>query len=296
MKKTALFLLVVIGLTACQDGDIITTSFDFEDTQLRFCGGPGGYLFFKLNQAQTESISVRLGNSEQLFLESDTLEIALNGNTNYVNFRQFNGEVSSDYFCNEVPPTSPEVTSEYIANSGIVRLITETTYDDNDGLDAEDEIGLDTDGDGLPNAYDFDDDGDNVPTLLELDNEDLDGDGNPLTNPKDTDNDGIPDYLDEDDDGDGILTRYEDVDGDLNPTNNITEPTIGPDYLNPDVAVGFVVDAYREHSYNFSSNVTVILKNVALNNGEETITKETLSLGEYANILSGTLIGTPDFN
>lgn len=295
MKRIALFLLLMISMNACQDGDIITSSFDFEDTQLQFCGGPGGYLFFKLNQAQTESISVRLGNSEQLFLESDTLEIALNGNSNYANFRVFDGTVSSDYFCNEVPPTSPEVTSEYIANSGIARLITETTYDDNDGLVTE-ELGLDSDNDGIPNAYDFDDDGDNVPTFLELDNEDLDGDGNPLTNPKDTDMDGIPDYLDEDDDGDGILTRYEDIDGDLNPTNNITEPTIGPDYLNPAITASMEINSYREHSFDFSSNVLVILKNLALENGEETITKETLSMGEYVNILNGTLIVTPDFN
>lgn len=296
MKRIALLFLLAIGLNGCQDGDIITSTFDFEDTALQFCGGPGGYLFFKLNEAQTESISVRLGTSEQLFLQSDTLEVNLNNSTNFVNFRTFDGTVSADYFCNEVPPTEPKVTSEYVAYSGIARLITVTTYDDNDGIDSEDEMGMDSDGDGLPNRFDFDDDGDNVPTLLEIDNEDLDGDGDPLTNPKDTDGDGIPDYLDEDDDGDGILTRYEDIDEDLNPTNNITDPTVGPDYLNPDITESAVVDAYREHEYDFSSDVRLTLKNIALENGNETITKETLVLGEYLNILSGTLIVTPNFD
>ena len=296
MIRFTLLLSLLLSVVSCQDGDIITTSFDFDDTQLQFCGGPGGYLFFKLNQAQTESISLRLGNSDQLFLTTDTLEVDLNGSTNIVNFRTFNGTVDSDYFCNEVPPIEPQVTTEYIANSGVARLITETTNDDNDGLDFEVEQGMDTDGDGLPNPWDFDDDGDNVPTLLEIDNEDIDGDGDPLTNPKDTDSDGIPDFLDEDDDGDGILTRYEDLDGDLNPTNNITDPSVGPDYLNPDISLSLVVDTYREHQYDFTSDVNVTLKNLALENGDETIIKETLPLGIYINILSGTIIVTPEFN
>ncbi len=50
----------------------------------------------------------------------------------------------------------------------------------------------DTDGDGIPNAYDTDDDGDGTLTK----DEDSNGDGNPLND--DTDGDGIPDYLDAD--------------------------------------------------------------------------------------------------
>jgi len=295
MQKIFFSIVVAVLFYGCQDGDIITTTFDFEDTDLQFCGGPGGYLFYQINDANTESLSVRFGNTEQLFLETDTLDINLNGSSNFANFRIFNGEVDSDYFCNEVPPTTPSVNTEYIANSGILRLITTVTLDDNDGLNAEDELNLDSDGDGWLDYFDFDDDGDNVPTLLELDNEDLDGDGDPLTNPKDTDGDSIPDYLDDDDDGDGILTRYEDIDGDLNPTNNITNPEIGADYLNPEVTQSLIVDQYREHEYDFESDVRVILLNLVMQNGNETITKETINMGTYTNIVTGTVSGTPDF-
>jgi len=296
MKRFVYLILMIVAVIGCQDGDIITNTFNFDDTELEFCGGPGGYLFFKLNEAKTESISVRLGNSGQLFTAPDTLEVTLNGTSNYANFRIYNGSIEADYFCNEVPPTSPRVATEYVANSGVARLITVTTYDDNDGLPSDIEVGMDSDGDGLPNRFDFDDDGDNVPTLLELDNENLDGDGDPLTNPKDTDGDGIPDYLDQDDDGDGVLTRYEDIDGDLNPTNNISNPTIGPDYLNPAVINSLQLDVYREHSYDFTSDVSVTLKNLTLENGEETIIKETLYMGEYSNILTGTKVLTPEFD
>lgn len=294
MKKYFAILLFSV-LISCNDGDVILTTFDFDESSLQFCGGPGGYLFFKINQAGSESLSVRLGSNEQLFLESDTLDISLDGTSNYVNYRIFSEQVDIDYFCNEVPPTSPNVSDEYVAESGIVNLITITELNDNDGLGANVEGTQDSDGDGLLDYFDFDDDGDNVPTLLELDTANTDGDNNPLTNPKDTDGDGIPDYLDEDDDNDGVLTRYEDSNGDLDPTNDIGDINVGGNYLNADISDSTILDLYREHNYDFSSDVKVKLKNLVLISGDEQITKETITMGTYPNIVSGTFVITPSF-
>jgi hypothetical protein len=294
MKKYFAILLFSV-LISCNDGDVILTTFDFDESALQFCGGPGGYLFFKINQVGSESLSVRLGSNEQLFLESDTLDISLDGTSNYVNYRIFSEQVDSDYFCNAVPPTSPNVSDEYVAESGIVNLITITELNDNDGLGANVEGTQDSDGDGLLDYFDFDDDGDNVPTLLELDTANTDGDNNPLTNPKDTDGDGIPDYLDEDDDNDGVLTRYEDSNGDLDPTNDIGDINVGGNYLNPDISDSTILDLYREHNYDFSSDVKVKLKNLVLISGDEQITKETITMGTYENIISGTFVITPSF-
>jgi hypothetical protein len=295
MKK---YLVILLGsvLMSCSDGDVIVTTFDFDNSALQFCGGPGGYLFFKINEVGSESLSVRFGETEQLFLESDTLDISLNGTANYVNYRIYSGQIDSEYFCNEVPPTTPSVSDQYLGDSGVVNLITITELNDNDGLGANVEGTQDSDGDGLLDYFDFDDDGDNVPTLLELDTANTDGDNNPLTNPKDTDKDGIPDYLDEDDDNDGVLTRYEDANGDLDPTNDIGDINVGGNYLNPSISESTTIDLYREHNYDFSSNVKVKLKNLVLRNGDEQITKETLNLGVFDNIVSGTFLVIPPFN
>ncbi|MEX1383795.1 FKBP-type peptidyl-prolyl cis-trans isomerase [Lutibacter sp.] len=59
--------------------------------------------------------------------------------------------------------------------------------------------------------------------------EDLNGDNN-FTN-DDTDEDGIYNYLDDDDDGDGVLTVDEDANGDGDPTNDDTNGNGIPDYL-----------------------------------------------------------------
>jgi len=288
-------LLGCIIITSCDDGDIITTNLDFPDGNLEFCGAPGGYLFFKTNDAGSESISLLLNNSEQLFTTSDTLIVNLNNN-NTVVYRIFDGTVDSDYFCSEIPPTEPQVSTEYIATSGTAEVRTITTLADSDSLTEEQEgTTNDSDGDGLLDFFDFDDDGDNVPTILELDTENLDGDNNPLTNPLDTDGDGIPNYLDEDDDGDKILTINEDLDGDLDPTNDITDPTIGPDFLNAAVSIETEITSYREHEYTFTSNTRVFLRNFILLSGEEEINRELLDLGEIINILSGNILVVPNF-
>jgi hypothetical protein len=295
MRKLFGFFLLSILFIGCNDGDVIVTTFNFDNTDLQFCTGSGTYLFFKLNDGETESLSLLFQGDSDIFITSDTTNIVLDGASNYVTYRIFSSEVASSYFCNEVPPTSPQVTSEYLGNSGTGELITIASYDDLDGIDAEDEGLLDSDEDGILNYFDFDDDGDNVPTLLELDTENADGDNNPLTNPKDTDGDSIPDYLDDDDDGDGVLTRYEDADMNLDPSDDIDDVTVGPNFLNPNISNSFVIDAYREHFFDFSTNVLLKINNLVLTNGSEQIIYETLDFGSIIGIQSGTLLTTPSF-
>lgn len=297
IRMQNLFGLIVVSLFffGCNDGDIINTTFDFDDASLQYCTGSDSFLFYKINEAKTEAISLLFEGDTNLFIASDTTDITLNSTTNTVNYRIFNGEVTPEYFCIEVPPTSPDVSEEFIGNSGIAKLITQTTYDDMDGLPFDAEGSLDTDEDGILNYFDFDDDGDNVPTLLEIDTENADGDNNPLTNPKDTDGDSIPDYLDDDDDNDGVLTRDEDSNSNLNPTDDITDTAIGPDYLNPNVSKGFNITEYREHSFEFSTDIILTINNLILVNENEQRIYETINLGSIADFLSGTLLTSPDF-
>lgn len=296
LTPTVLVLLIFVSLQGCNDGDILVNTFDFDGTDLLGCGDSDGYLLYKINGNGNESLSLQLVQGEDMFLEADTLNVVLNSTTNVVNYRIFNEAVPVDYFCNTVPVTTPEVNIEYIANNGTATLIVTTDLDDNDGLTNEQEGTVnDTDGDGLLDYFDFDDDGDNVPTLQELDTTDADGDNNPLTNPKDTDGDGIADHLDPDDDGDGVLTRYESG-GDLDPTNNISDTTVGPDYINPAVSVETVVNAYRQHSYDFESDAALTLRDLVLINGEEQIIKEFFDMGLIQSIISGTFTITPGYS
>jgi hypothetical protein len=285
--KNLLVLLLSLLLLSCNDGDIIVTAFDFENVNLQTCKGAESYVFFKINSASAESISLRLSTSEELFLESSTLQIVLNGTSNVVNYRNYDGEITSTYFCSAIPPIEPLVTVDYIGASGIALLLTETILNDNDGLEEDVSSNLDTDMDGLLNFFDIDDDGDNVPTALEL--------GSDPLNPRDSDGDGIKDYLDEDDDNDGILTRYE-AGGGLDPITTVTDQEIGPDYLNPAIATEVIIDEYRTHTYQLTSDIRLSFLDLVLTNGEEVITQESLDLGEQQNVEDRTITITPIFN
>lgn len=293
MKKILFVLSLSFLFSSCNDGDIIITDFNFEAENLDNCGSIGGYVFFNINNSTTaESISLILKTNEILFIDSGVEEYVLDDTSNIVNYRKYNGEVSADYFCSNVPPTTPTVAIEYLGESGIAELTTIANKDDEDGREEDINSDLDTDNDGLLDYFDEDDDGDNVPTIIELGSEFLSG-----TNefPLDTDNDGIFDYLDDDDDGDGILTRYEDANGDLDPTNDITDSSVGADYLNPDITEDNIIDQYRVHTFRLVTDISLIIKNLVLVSGNEEIIQETMVLGNISDVINAPISVTPDF-
>ena len=296
MKKILFLFLATILLQSCNDGDIIITTFNFDDADLKTCGVAGNYVFYKVNPEALESLSLKLTVTDSLYKTEGTKPYILNGTTNFANYRTYDGVLGNDYFCSIIPPTLPRVTEDYLAASGTAEFTTTFSYDDNDGVPADKEFDGDTDSDGLPNLYDFDDDGDNVPTALELDIENADGDNDPFTNPLDTDNDGTPDYLDPDDDGDGVLTRNEDKDGNLDPRNDVTDASVGADYLNPAVAIDYNINQYRQHTYKIVKSVKIVLKNLVLVNGQEEITQETLNMGNLNTVETLPKTTTPVFN
>ena len=293
--KTWLALITVFLCISCDDGGITIESFDFDQATLNYCYQEQGYLFYVLNDAEIEAVLAQVTLDPTVLLNDGVYSIVLNGSSKKVVYRIFDQSVTQDYFCSAIPPTSPLIRDEYTADSGIVELTSNIDYDDFDGLTQiqESPLATDTDEDGIPNYYDLDDDGDNVPTLFELDLFNTDGDNDPLTNPLDTDGDGVPNYLDPDDDGDGILTINEDSNGDLDPTNDISDTEIGADYLNPEVAEGFNTLAYREHTYEVTSDLTVILRDLVLVRSGEEIIKDILILGVLPRFLTQDVVMTP---
>lgn len=266
-------------------------SFNFDNAELKTCGDVGNYVFYKVNPDSKESLSLKMEVLDSLYREEGIVNYALNGTTILVDYRTYDAALGNNYFCSSIPPTSPNVTVEYVASSGTAVFTTTFLIEDNDGVPREYEFAGDTDGDGLDDMYDFDDDGDNVPTVFELNLEDDDED--PFSNPKDTDGDGVPDFLDNDDDNDGVLTRFEDENLDLDPKNDITDPTVGPDYLNPEVANSYEVFQHQPHEYQIFKSVQITLKDLVLVRGDEQIIIETLDMGTIENVEIITKTVTP---
>lgn len=310
------FCFVIIS--SCNDGDILTVEFDFED-DFEGCE-ESQLLFFKTKENPSESLSLLFSSLsyEELFAQTienplqfsgDTLSFADEAAT--FNYRTYDRDDLSNIFCNIVPPANLNISVDQTSavNVDITRIIIE---DDDDGIPRElegpiDPLG-DDDADGVFNFLDddpnnasigntngeieagFDTDDDGLPNFIDQDddgdnvfteneNPDPDGDEN-LFDAQDTDEDGIPDYLDNDDDNDGILTIDEESDSpDKNPLNDITNSDVGPDFLNDAVIVSIPATGYRPHSIEQTLIFEVIVKDINL----DFLSQDFLDFGTLSN-------------
>ncbi|MGC1473309.1 MAG: hypothetical protein WA775_12010 [Psychroserpens sp.] len=309
MRSILFICFVGLMVLSCDDGDIFEVDLDFDEDTFEFCGD---LVLYKIKDTPPETLSIKLSGTElDDFLEVDEEnmyqeEFLFSSSNNSFNYRTYSDiPVVLVDFCNDVPSSSNEILTDAEDNSGTVTITTILVEDDGDGIPAADEDingdgdleNDDTDMDGIPNYLDPDDDGDNVLTINEIDDDNLDGDNDPLTNPLNSDAnstmnpDNIPDYLDIDDDGDGVNTRDEEnITADQNPQNDVSQSNGGPDYLNPAVATTVVATAFRIHNIQQSFTISAFIENLSLSN----LVQQDLNFGTL--ILEDIREVTPEFN
>ncbi|MDR5592028.1 hypothetical protein [Christiangramia sp. SM2212] len=315
MRRLLFGLFSLALFASCDDGEIIVTNFDFEDSTVNFCEGTNKNVFYSVNNNDVfESISLEFRNSvleiddEGKIVPPEEEEISFNltgdgSGDNRIIYRIFRAEVPNDYFCNVVPPSQPAVVEEWISGTGATVYITRSFGDetgqadaDGDGLNniqegwnAEGTNLTDTDGDGIPDYLDVDDDGDNVLTRIERENDNNDpvnADGE-----RDTDEDGIPNYLDNDDDDDGVLTRYEVDPNDLDPSS-LENPTLFSstgdgiaNYLNDEQTIETLHNEFIDNKINRRYNYRIIVEDLKFTKQDgsgESILYDSFDFGTYS--------------
>lgn len=127
MRHFFLFLFVLLGITACDDGDTISTTFNFDAIELEVCGDVGDYVFYKINNENLETLSFQLKTQDSILFKEDTISFNIDNSTHRVNYRTYGSEISASYFCNLIPPTTPSVVLNYESSQGEATLITRIT-------------------------------------------------------------------------------------------------------------------------------------------------------------------------
>lgn len=248
MRLYLKILLVSFLFVACNDGEIVVTTFDFADTNISSCNNTGTTkLLYKaktdpINEALILSLSnATFSETGNVLIDSEIttpriINLSSTGDNQLI-YRTFDAAATNAYFCSDIPQSTPKVIQEYISEGGKVNITTLATVvedTDGDGIKDADEKTGDSDGDGIDDIYDIDDDGDTVLTKIEIAvNAENEFDGLP-----DSDNDGIPNYLDPDDDGDSTLTKYEITSLDQKPDQNAVNNG-DPAYLVKEVNLKF---------------------------------------------------------
>lgn len=142
--KNILCLCLFVILYSCDDGDLQIETIDFDSASIQSCDAVSAEspnVLFKLNTS--EALILELPNGAINNEETDgtvAFTVTSTGSTK-ATYRTFSDNVSTDYFCSNIPPAEPTVVEEIIAESGEVFI---TTTLNEDGVTYEHEIQLST--------------------------------------------------------------------------------------------------------------------------------------------------------
>lgn len=117
----AILLLIV----SCDDGDLQIATIDFDGASLEFCESEttiSSTVFFKLNATETLILELQSGVLKNE--ASDTTLISSVPSQSQITYRTFSDNVAKGYFCDEIPPTTPSVVEEIVAQGGEVFITT----------------------------------------------------------------------------------------------------------------------------------------------------------------------------
>lgn len=125
MKHFFLPIFFLFLLTSCDDGDVIVTTFDFDDISLQYCQTSNAYVFYKINNTNLESLSfVFQTQNDSILTTESTILASLEVAGNVVNYRTYNAEVPPSFFCSNVPPSNPRIIRDYVSVQGQASLFT----------------------------------------------------------------------------------------------------------------------------------------------------------------------------
>ncbi|QLG46386.1 hypothetical protein [Costertonia aggregata] len=129
MRKIWILCLYLVVLS-CDDGDLQIETLDFSSSNIQSCDSPIDIgettLFFKIQG--DEALILNLENN--LFSNASTgeeLPTSSISNESQLTYRFFSGDVSTAYFCDEIPPVEPTVLDEIEAEAGTITIISKVS-------------------------------------------------------------------------------------------------------------------------------------------------------------------------
>ncbi len=124
MLRSSLLLFFLI-LLSCDDGDLQIETIDFNSADIEFCEtitDLNSTFFFKLNPNEALILELQSG-----ILKNEASDGAISSSVpsqSQVSYRTFSDDVSKNYFCDQVPPATPVVIEEILAEGGEVLVTT----------------------------------------------------------------------------------------------------------------------------------------------------------------------------
>lgn len=122
--KHLFFLGILAILVSCDDGDLQIETIDFDSVDISTCEATvttSSTIFFKINSKEALILELESGVLKNEV--SETLSSAIPGKSK-LTYRAFSENVTSAYFCDAIPTTTPTVVEEIEAEDGEVFITT----------------------------------------------------------------------------------------------------------------------------------------------------------------------------
>jgi hypothetical protein len=141
MKKFLFYGFLMLFIS-CDDGDLQIETLDFDSVTIQNCDAITvdiANVLFKLNATEALILELPAGSIKNEVSEGvKEYSVASSGPTK-VSYRTFSDTVSNNYFCSNIPLTTPDVVEEIIAQGGSIFI---TTVLNADGVTYEHTIEL----------------------------------------------------------------------------------------------------------------------------------------------------------
>ena len=118
-------LMLLLLIISCDDGDIQIETIDFDSASLEFCEAEtttGSTVFFKLNTSEALILDLQSG-----VLKNEASDGPITSTVpdqSQITYRTFSDNISKSYFCDDIPPVTPTVVEEIIAEGGEIFITT----------------------------------------------------------------------------------------------------------------------------------------------------------------------------
>jgi hypothetical protein len=124
MKKIIGLFAFMFLLNGCDDGDLIIETIDFEDVTAVDCDLNN--LVYKIKE--NEALIIEIPTTSNAFINevtpANTPRQFVISETNKVVYRSYSGTIATENICSTIPPSSPNVTEEWVATSGTIQITT----------------------------------------------------------------------------------------------------------------------------------------------------------------------------
>ncbi|REG99785.1 hypothetical protein C8P67_104422 [Flavobacterium aquicola] len=132
MKRFLGILCCVIAFSSCDDGDLIVETINFDQVTTSSCSANN--LLFKMKESEILILNIPKNSFDENATPPDNPKELVINTTNQVVYNFYDGKVATNNVCDLIPPSSPNVETQWKASDGIIEITTvavKTTVDEN---------------------------------------------------------------------------------------------------------------------------------------------------------------------